>query len=87
MQYRNVGTNIDCSATSADEGRFRLELSVEQSSVYSAVEERIRAASPDVEVKPLSALGDRPVFRTFKTTSPLSSVTASRPSTRPPPTR
>lgn len=66
IQYKNVGTNIDCSAASADEGRFRLELTVEQSSVYSAVEERIRATAP--EVKPLAALSDHPVFRSFNTT-------------------
>jgi type II secretory pathway component GspD/PulD (secretin) len=67
IQYKNVGTNIDCTAASADEGRFRLELTVEQSSVYSAMEEKMRSAAPDVEGKPLSLLGDRPVFRTFNT--------------------
>jgi type II secretory pathway component GspD/PulD (secretin) len=67
IQYKNVGTNIDCSAASADEGRFRLELTVEQSSVYSAMEEKIRATAPEVEAKPPSLLGDRPVFRTFNT--------------------
>jgi hypothetical protein len=71
IEYKNVGTNIDCSASPAEDGRFRLDLVVEQSSVYSAVEERIRAGAPEGE----SALhkfgelrfGERPVFRTFNT--------------------
>ncbi len=67
IQYKNVGTNIDCNAASADESRFRLELTVEQSSVYSAVEEKIRATAAE-EPRPLSLLGDRPVFRSFNTT-------------------
>jgi hypothetical protein len=66
IQYKNVGTNIDCSASPADEGRFRLDLIVEQSSVYSAAEERIRAAAPEGE-STLQGFGERPVFRTFDT--------------------
>jgi hypothetical protein len=34
LQYRNVGTNIDCSARDAGEGRYQLMLSVENSSAY-----------------------------------------------------
>ena len=33
-QYRNVGTNVDCEAHDLGDGSFRLELSVEQSSIY-----------------------------------------------------
>jgi len=33
-QYRDVGINIDCTAASLDDGRFRLELSIDDSSVY-----------------------------------------------------
>jgi hypothetical protein len=34
LQYRNVGTNIDCNARDAGEGRYHLFLSVENSSAY-----------------------------------------------------
>jgi Bacterial type II and III secretion system protein len=33
VQYRDVGTSIDCIATSLDDGRFKLQLIVEDSSV------------------------------------------------------
>lgn len=36
FQYMEVGTNIDCRARSIEGGRFRLDLSVERSSLYSA---------------------------------------------------
>ena len=36
QQYRNVGTNVDCRAHDLGDGSFRLELSVEQSSIYPA---------------------------------------------------
>jgi len=35
VQYRDIGTNIDCVATALDEGRYRLDLTVEDSSVES----------------------------------------------------
>jgi hypothetical protein len=34
LQYRNVGTNIDCNARDAGDGRYHLMLTVENSSVY-----------------------------------------------------
>jgi len=33
VQYRDVGTNIDCLVNALDDGRFRLELTIEDSSV------------------------------------------------------
>jgi hypothetical protein len=33
-QYRDVGINIDCTAASLDDGRFRFELAIDDSSVY-----------------------------------------------------
>jgi len=33
VQYRDVGTSIDCVATALDDGRFKLNLTVEDSSV------------------------------------------------------
>ena len=40
VQYRDVGNNIDCNARTADEGRFRLGCTFEQSSLYSTEAER-----------------------------------------------
>jgi len=34
IQYQDVGTNIDCSSTQLDDGRFMLNISVDDSSVY-----------------------------------------------------
>ena len=36
VSYRDVGTNIDCVATALEDGRFRLDLTVEDSSVETA---------------------------------------------------
>jgi hypothetical protein len=36
--YRDVGNNIDCMARAQSEGRFRLECSFEQSSLYDKAE-------------------------------------------------
>jgi hypothetical protein len=48
--YSDVGTNIDCGTTALDDGRFKLELTVEDSSV----EDQARGAI------------DRPSFRSFR---------------------
>jgi len=53
-QYRNVGTNLDCSAESVVDGRYRLTLSVDQSSVAASRE------GGEVRVK------NMPLFRSFK---------------------
>lgn len=34
VQYQDVGTNIDCVATALDDGRFSLNLTIDDSSVY-----------------------------------------------------
>jgi hypothetical protein len=58
FQYKNVGTNIDCSADDrAGDGLFQLTLFVESSSIYAATEAR---APSDPYLAP-----DRPLFRTF----------------------
>ena len=33
VEYKNVGTNIDCGVTSTDDGKFRVYVSIEDSSV------------------------------------------------------
>ena len=54
-QYKSVGTNIDCRASALEDGRFRLEMSVEHSSIYAPPEETTR-----------TAMGSAPLFRTFR---------------------
>jgi hypothetical protein len=38
-QYRSIGTNIDCRSSALDDGRFRLDLTIENSSIYSTPED------------------------------------------------
>ncbi|HLG58484.1 MAG TPA: hypothetical protein VI485_24275 [Vicinamibacterales bacterium] len=52
--YRQIGTQIECGASSADDGRFELSISVDDSSVFT----REEASSAGV--------GDMPVFRSFR---------------------
>ena len=74
LHYKNVGTNIDCSASAAADGRYKLNLSIEQSSVYSGPESGTRApGAPGTNwtAADLTAAG-APLFRTFSTTfSPI----------------
>lgn len=35
FQYRSIGTSIDCTAATLDDGRFRLNLSVQDSQIFS----------------------------------------------------
>ena len=55
-QYKDVGTNIDCGTAALDDGRFRVELSIEDSSL----DEPSRAAG-----------SDRPSLRSFRATNSL----------------
>jgi Flp pilus assembly secretin CpaC len=54
FQYRNVGTNLDCSADLMADGRYKLDLTIEQSSIHS----------PEGERK-TTAVADIPFFRSF----------------------
>jgi hypothetical protein len=58
--YRNVGTNIDCTASERRNGVFALHLNVENSSVYSSSPGSSPISSAEVPVA-----NDRPFFRTF----------------------
>ena len=53
-QYRNVGTNIDCTARDLADGRYRLNLNVENSSALAGAERGAEAVSGP------------PVFRKFE---------------------
>ncbi len=60
-QYRDVGTNIDCSASSVPEGQFRLTLTVTDSSVYYPDRTDPTAAST-------TPTTGSPAFRNFNST-------------------
>ena len=57
-QYQDVGTNIDCNTLALDDGRFRVELAIEDSAV-------------DPDAQPRAATGDRPSFRSFRANNSL----------------
>lgn len=56
--YRDVGTNIDCSASSAGDGAFRLSITITDSSVYYPDQS-------DAAVKAMTAANGAPAFRNF----------------------
>jgi hypothetical protein len=58
--YRSIGTNILCGATTADDGRFDLNISIDDSSVF--VKE---------DGSPSTAAGNMPAFRSFKSRNTL----------------
>jgi hypothetical protein len=62
--YKDVGTNIDCGATTASGGLFNLMLTVEDSSVYYPDQSESAA-------KPTSVATGAPAFRSFKSTFTL----------------
>lgn len=61
VHYKAIGTNIDCMASILEDGRFRLEITIEESSVYTGVQR-----APDTP-----GAGDLPVFRSFRSSSAL----------------
>ncbi len=56
--YRDVGTNIDCSASSAPDGAFKLSITIQDSSVYYPDQS-------DPAVKSITAATGAPAFRSF----------------------
>lgn len=61
VQYKSIGTNIDCSARSTDDGRFRLDISIEDSSVYTEGQ----------SAQGVPKFSDIPSFRSFQTSNAL----------------
>ena len=59
VQYRHVGTNIDCTAHSTGDGRFRLTISIEDSSVYAEGQ----------TAQGVTKLEDIPSFRSFQSSN------------------
>jgi hypothetical protein len=50
INYMNIGTNIDCSATSTDDGRFKVEVRLEDSSIMER-----RSADPAPTLRTFTA--------------------------------
>ena len=46
ITMQDIGTNMDCTATPADEGRFRINLAVNHTSVYENDQKHLQAAVP-----------------------------------------
>lgn len=67
FQYIDVGTNIDCHARAAEEGRYKLSLSVERSSIYAAGQGK---RSPEENPNEVS-LSVQPIISQFKVSSNL----------------
>jgi hypothetical protein len=47
IQYQDVGSNLDCSAQAAEDGKYMLDLSLERSSIYPTSSEYPAASKPD----------------------------------------
>jgi hypothetical protein len=62
--YKDVGTNIDCSATTATEGHYKVTLTLTDSSVYFQEQEPAGSAP----VTPRVAVPGAPAFRSFTST-------------------
>jgi Flp pilus assembly secretin CpaC len=57
--YRSIGTNIDGVAAVAEDGRFRIGITVEDSSVYPAAE----------ATKNMATVSGAPAFRSFRSSN------------------
>lgn len=67
IAYRDVGNNLDCSAESLDDGRFKLGCTFEQSSLYSTDVDR-RASGSAIGDVPVSSV---PLIRNFRSEANL----------------
>lgn len=57
FQYKNIGTSINCRATSIDDGRFDLRVEIDESSVYTSADG--------------AKTGESPSFRSFRARNTL----------------
>jgi hypothetical protein len=48
ITVQDIGTNMDCTATPTDDGRFRISFAVNHTSVYEADQKHLQAAVPRV---------------------------------------
>ncbi|HET9315473.1 MAG TPA: hypothetical protein VFQ51_07765 [Vicinamibacteria bacterium] len=65
VQYRNVGTNIDCSCEPIDDQRYRLKIAVEQSSISDLGRSSPRSQPASGAAADEAGEGGNPMFRTF----------------------
>jgi len=63
FQYRNVGANIECEASGLPDGRFKLHLAFEQSSLYSV---GVKTGTPVPEQTLESRVDNPTIFRTAR---------------------
>jgi hypothetical protein len=59
-QYKPIGTNIDCTAVTLDDGRFKLDINIEDSSAYPQGQTTDGVLKTDV-----------PMFRSFRSVESL----------------
>jgi hypothetical protein len=59
IQYQDVGSNLDCSAQAAEDGKYMLDLSLERSSIYPNSSEYPAASKPDEQLH-------QPLMRQFR---------------------
>ena len=62
IQYQDVGSNLDCSAQAAEDGKYMLDLSLERSSIYpgsSGKDEYSAASKPEEQPR-------QPLVRQFR---------------------
>lgn len=67
IQYQDVGSNIDCEARLAEDGRYLLDMRLERSSVYSSKNDRTGDQRAEEQPRPWNA----PLLRTFRTSLAL----------------
>lgn len=53
VQYQDIGSNLDCSAQVAEDGKYILDLSLERSSIYPNSGEYPAASKPEERPQPL----------------------------------
>ncbi len=56
VQYKDIGTNIDCTASSTDDGRFKVDINIDDSSVYADGQ----------SAEGVTKVSDIPSFRSFR---------------------
>jgi len=59
IQYQDVGSNLDCYAQAAEDGKYLLDLSLERSSIYPNSSEYPAASKPDEQPR-------QPLVRQFR---------------------
>jgi hypothetical protein len=59
IQYQDVGSNLDCSAQTMDDGKYMIDLSLERASIYPNSGDYPAASKPDEQPH-------QPLFRQFR---------------------